>query len=103
MKLSKICYGTGLGGYGKPTRGLALESLGLQFATMQMARGNNQKSVLWHLGTEGYDVTPSEREKIIAEMTNIADRMGSAMEKLQPLTSNGQRRSPHFAGVLARV
>ena len=93
----KSCYGTGLGGYGKPTQGLALETLGLQFATMQMARDNNQESVLWHLGTEGYDVTPEQREKIIADMTSIADKMGNAMSNLPILTNEGQRRSAHLA------
>ena len=98
---TKPCCGTGLGGYGKPTQGLGLEMLGLVFATMQMALDNGQNSILWHLGTEGYDVTQIEREALIGYMTQIASDMGKAMEKLPVLTNDGQRGSPHLARVFS--
>ncbi|MCL2569975.1 MAG: hypothetical protein FWE16_02085 [Firmicutes bacterium] len=97
---AKPFYGTGLGGYGKPTQGLGLETLGLQFATIQMARDNNQDSILWHLGTEGYGVTSEQRDRTIGEMSDVADKINCGMSKLKVLDTNGQWRSPHFAGLL---
>jgi hypothetical protein len=103
MEKKKYMFGTGLGGFGTPNQGLGLETLGMWFAALQKARENNQKSVLWHFGTEGYGVSLQDRRRIITDTTEIAEIMTDRISKMPILTSQGVRRAPHLVRVFPRI
>ena len=87
-------YGTGLGSFNQPTRGLGLETLGMHLAAMQMTRDNGGDTVMWHLGTEGYNVSPQVRDYIIKQMEEIASNMASNLSGMPVLMPDGNLGNP---------
>jgi len=83
--MKKVLYGTGIAGFGKPSIGLGLDVLSLQFAAMKAAKENGTDIVLQQMGTVGYNIDEETRSRIISEQSELFNRMGEKLSKLSPI------------------